>query len=64
MSAAGVVTVVLDATGDEAGSPLSSPQGLAVDQAGNVYGVTGQGSDNVFRIVAGGCSHRDHRLDR
>ncbi len=45
----GIVTELIDRTGDGNGTSLSAPAGLAVDGAGNVY-VAGRLSNNVFRI--------------
>ncbi|MEZ5215129.1 MAG: hypothetical protein R2715_00730 [Ilumatobacteraceae bacterium] len=47
VSPAGVITEIIDATGDGAGNRSADPR-VAVDGAGNVY-VTGVFSDNVFR---------------
>jgi hypothetical protein len=52
ISPGGVVTTMIDATGDGAGHPFSFPGQVAVDGAGTVYVVGGSG--NVFRITAGG----------
>ncbi len=46
----GLVTEIIDATGDGMGNGLSSPIGLAADSEGNVY-VAGSLSDNVFQIT-------------
>ena len=40
---------------DGAGITLDGPRGVAVDASGNVY-VTGQYSDNAFRITPGGIA--------
>jgi sugar lactone lactonase YvrE len=53
MSPAGVVTDLIDATGDGAGNPLSSPWDVAIDGTGNVY-VVGRNSDNAFKVTPGG----------
>jgi hypothetical protein len=45
----GVVTRIIDATGDGAGNPLNGIRGIAVDGVGNVY-VVGGNSQNVFKI--------------
>ena len=45
----GVITEIIDSTGDGAGNPLDAPEGIAVDGLGNVY-VTGYTSDNAFKI--------------
>ena len=63
ISSGGVITEIIDDTGDgtgdigmATGNFLDRPQGVAVDSNGNVY-VTGQFSDNVFRIATPGtCS--------
>ena len=49
----GVVSVILDATGDGQGNPLDNPTGIATDPAGNVY-VNGYFSSNVFRVTPAG----------
>ena len=52
--AQGIITEIIDASGDGAGNPLANPFGVAVDGAGNVY-VSGVGSsDNAFQITPGG----------
>ena len=43
-------TVIIDANGDGMGNALDRPAAVVVDSAGNVY-VSGQFSDNVFRIL-------------
>ena len=50
---AGVITEIIDATGDGAGNILDGPFGIAVDAAGIVY-VTGAFSDNAFKITPAG----------
>ena len=50
---AGVVTEIIDATGDGGGNGLNAPYGIAVDGAGNVY-VAGDGSSNAFKITPAG----------
>ena len=50
---AGVITEIIDATGDSAGNRLDAPIGIAVDEAGNVY-VTGAVSANAFKITPAG----------
>ena len=47
------ITEIIDSTGDGAGNTLDGPKGIAVDGSGNVY-VTGEGSDNAFKITPGG----------
>ena len=49
----GVITEIIDGTGDGAGNGLNGSTYIAVDRAGNVY-VTGQVSDNAFKITPGG----------
>ncbi len=51
--AQGVITEIIDGSGDGAGNTLSVPVGVAVDGAGNVY-VAGRDSDNAFRITPAG----------
>lgn len=51
--AAGQITEIIDGTGDGMGNPLDVPSGIAVGGNGNVY-VTGDGSDNAFKITPGG----------
>ncbi len=50
---AGVVTELIDGSGDGAGHFLDQPYGIAVDVHGNVY-VSAQLSRNVFKIVPDG----------
>ena len=45
----GLITEIINATGDGAGNVLGGVGGIALDAAGNVY-VTGLFSDNVFKI--------------
>jgi hypothetical protein len=47
------ITEVIDVTGDGMGNALDFPEGIAVDDFGNVY-MTGAGSDNAFKITPGG----------
>ncbi len=49
----GVVTQIIDSSGDGLGNELDKPLAIAVDWAGNVY-VTGFISDNAFKITADG----------
>ncbi len=51
----GVITEVIDASGDGAGNGIRFPQGIAVDAARNAY-LTGSFSGNAFKITAGGVS--------
>ena len=53
ITAAGVITEIIDETGDGLGSNLEASIGIAVDGDGNVY-VTGDGSDNVFKVTPTG----------
>ena len=46
----GVITEIIDATGDGAGNMLNLPFGIAVDGSGNVY-VAGFLSNNAFKIA-------------
>ena len=50
----GVITEIIDASGDGAGNNLGFPGGIAVDSAGNVY-VAGFSSDNVFKVTPDGA---------
>ena len=50
---AGVVTVIIEHTGDGAGNTLASPQSITVDGSSNVY-LAGASSHNVFKITPGG----------
>jgi sugar lactone lactonase YvrE len=56
-ASAQTVTRLIDATGDGAGNPLSSPADIAVDGLGNAY-VAGVDSHNVFRISPEGAISR------
>ncbi len=49
----GVISEIIDATGDGAGNELSAPTALATDATGNVF-VAGGCSNNVFRVTPGG----------
>ena len=49
----GVISEIIDATGDGVGHTLRFPAGIAVDNVGNVY-VSGLASDNAFKITPGG----------
>ena len=49
----GVITEIIDATGDGGGNILTFPDAIAVDGVENVY-VAGQISDNAFKITPGG----------
>ena len=46
----GVITEIIDSTGDGAGNRLNGPCGIAVDASGNVY-VTGRYSHNAFDLA-------------
>jgi hypothetical protein len=46
----GVITELIDGTGDGMGNTLDSPTTIAVDGSGNVY-VAGTSTDNVFKIA-------------
>jgi hypothetical protein len=46
----GVITEIIDATGDGAGNILDGSWAIAADGAGNVY-VTGDNSSNAFKIT-------------
>lgn len=50
----GVITEIIDSTGDGGGNPLDGPTAVAVATNGNVY-VAGSGSDNAFMIEPGGA---------
>ncbi|UCG16714.1 MAG: SBBP repeat-containing protein, partial [Phycisphaerales bacterium] len=50
----GVITEIIDATGDGAGNALDNPYGIAVDSVGNAY-VTGANTDNAFKITPTGA---------
>ncbi len=47
---AGIITEIIDATGDGAGNGLNGTGDIAVDAAGNVY-LTGEFSNNAFKIT-------------
>ncbi len=49
----GVITEIIDSTGNGTGNTLDYPWGIAVDDLGNVY-VTGSVSDNAFKITPDG----------
>jgi DNA-binding beta-propeller fold protein YncE len=49
----GLITEIIDATGDGAGNPLDLPAAIALDVSGNVY-VAGRDSDNAFRLRVDG----------
>ncbi|MBN2214728.1 MAG: SBBP repeat-containing protein [Bacteroidales bacterium] len=49
----GVITKIIDATGDGTGNILTECRDIAVDGSGNVY-VVGRHSDNAFKITPGG----------
>ena len=46
------ITQIIDSSGDGT-HPFSSPRGMAVDAAGNVF-LSGGSSDNVFRVAPDG----------
>jgi streptogramin lyase len=50
----GVITQIMDASGDGLGNTLDSPGDLALDASGNLF-VAGVGSSNVFKIEPGGA---------
>jgi len=47
------IVELIDTTGDGSGNVLQYPEGLAVDESGNVY-VAGRDTDNVFKITPAG----------
>jgi hypothetical protein len=49
----GVVSIVIDGTGDGLGNTLVRPIGLTIDASDNVY-VCGGGTNNAFKITPGG----------
>ena len=49
----GVITEIIDATGDGAGNTLDGPWGIAVDAVGDVY-LAGYYSHTAFKITPGG----------
>jgi len=49
----GVITEIIDATGDGAGNLLNGPTLVAVDSSGNAY-LPGKFTDNVFKITPDG----------
>jgi len=53
ITSGGVITEIIDGTGDGGGNTLTNPNSIAVDGSGNVY-VTGSISDNAFKITPGG----------
>ena len=50
----GVITEIIDRSGDGMGNTLDRPYGIAVDDSGNAY-ITGVGSDNAFKITPDGA---------
>jgi hypothetical protein len=50
---AGIITKIIDFTGDGAGNTLGEASGIAIDPSGNVF-VTGSSTDNAFRITPAG----------
>ena len=54
ITSGGVITEIIDSTGDGAGGVLDQPIGIALGDDGSVY-VAGYASDNVFRIEPGGA---------
>ena len=49
----GTISQIIDSTGDGGGNSLAIPTLIAVDGSGDVF-VTGQASDNVFKITPEG----------
>ncbi len=49
----GVITEIIDATGDGEGHVFEEPRGIALGGSGNVY-VTATGTNNAFKITPGG----------
>ena len=53
ITSGGVITKIMDASGDGVGNNLSQPVGVATDDEGYVY-VTGSSSRNVFQVTTTG----------
>ena len=45
------ITEIVDETGDGGANQLNFPEGIALDEMGNVY-LSGAGSNNAFRIAS------------